>query len=194
MTVTCQLWATSFQLVMASCRMQKLLSEQLLPMRYALLFLLSCPLLSSLPALGQILPAPLVPDNSAWLDSVQHLSLSQQVAAVQQRAWHDTLLAPYQMAVCAMGVSAAPRRTASWLEIAAPAKPRGFPLIYVVNGQAFDNRDSATISQLQQRLRTQPIRQVTRLRDGAAAAIYGTRGANGVVVLSSTKTKHRNNY
>jgi TonB-dependent SusC/RagA subfamily outer membrane receptor len=192
MTVTCQLWATSFQLVMASCRMQKLLSEQLLPMRYALLFLLGCPLLSSWPTLGQTLPAPLVPDNSTWLDSVQHLSLAQQVAAVQQRAWRDTLLAPYQMAGCAMGVSAATRRAASSLAFSAPAKPRGFPLIYVVNGQPFYNHDAATISQLQQLLRRQPIRQVTLLRDGTAAAIYGTRGANGVVVVSSTKTKHRN--
>jgi TonB-dependent SusC/RagA subfamily outer membrane receptor len=192
MTVTCQLRATNFQLVMASCRMQKILSEQLLPMRYALLFLLSCPLLSSLPTLGQTHPAPLVPDNSTWLDSVQHLSLAQQVAAVQQRAWRDTLLAPYQMAVCGMGVSAATRRAASSLAFSAPAKPRGFPLIYVVNGQTFYNHDAATISQLQQLLRSQPIRQVTLLRDGAAAAIYGTRGANGVVVLSSTKTKHRN--
>jgi TonB-dependent SusC/RagA subfamily outer membrane receptor len=173
--------------------MQKLPPEHLLDMRYVLLFLLGCSVLSSLPTWGQTLPTPLVPDNSTWLDSVQYLSLSQQVAAVQQRAWRDTLLAPYQMPVCRMVVSATMRRAASSSGLSVPAKPRGFPLLYVVNGQPFDNHDSATISQLQQRLRTQPIRQVTLLRDGAAAAIYGARGANGVVMLSSKKTKHRNN-
>ncbi|QKG59217.1 hypothetical protein GKZ68_21305 (plasmid) [Hymenobacter sp. BRD128] len=166
--------------------------QHLLDMRYSWLFLLGYPLLNSLPTLGQTHPAPLITDNSAWLDSVQQLSLSEQVAAVQQRAWRDTLLALYQLPVCRMIASAATRRVAPSPGLSAPAKPSGFPLLYVVNGQAFDNHDAVTISRLQQLLRSQPIRQVTLLRNVAAAAIYGMRGDNGVVVLSSTKTKHRN--
>jgi hypothetical protein len=59
----------------------------------------------------------------------------------------------------------------------------------VVNGQSFSNTNVATIRQLQRALRSQPIRQVTLLRDVKAAAIYGDRGVSGVVVLSSTKKK-----
>jgi TonB-dependent SusC/RagA subfamily outer membrane receptor len=44
---------------------------------------------------------------------------------------------------------------------------------------------------LQQALRSNPIRQVTILREATAAALYGGRAANGVVVLSSTKAKKR---
>jgi TonB-dependent SusC/RagA subfamily outer membrane receptor len=159
-------------------------------MRYALFFPLAPVLLGSLPTLGQTHPAPLITANSVWLDSVQHLSLSQQVVAVQLRAWRDTLVAPYQMPLCRMGVSAATRSTAPTPALPVPTKPRGFPLVYVVDGHAFYNNDAATIRQLQYAVRRQPIRQVTLLRDVEAAAIYGSRGADGVVVLSSTKAKH----
>jgi TonB-dependent SusC/RagA subfamily outer membrane receptor len=187
-------WSTSeeyFWLIMGSCHMQKQLTKHLLTMRYALFLLLASFLLGSLPTRAQTLPTPLVIDNSVWLDSVQHLALSQQVAAVQLRAWHDTLLAPYQMPLCRMGVSVATLSAAPTRLLPSPTKPRGFPLVYVVNGQAFYNNDAATIRQLQQALRSQPIRQVTLLRDVKAAAIYGSRGANGVVVLASAKAKHR---
>jgi hypothetical protein len=81
-------------------------------MRYVLLLPLASLLLSSLPTLGQTQPTLIVTDSSVWLDSVQQLSLSQQVVAVRQRAWRDTLLAPYQTPVCRMGMSAAARSTA----------------------------------------------------------------------------------
>lgn len=170
--------------------MQKILPKRLLNMRYALLFSLAFLLLSSLPTRAQTHPAPLVIGNSVWLDSVQNLVLSQQVAAVRVRAWHDTLLAPYQPPLCRISVSTIRSVEPSPL-IPVPAKSQGFPLIYIVNGKSFYNNDAATIRQFQHILRSQPIRQVIFLRDVNAAAIYGSRGANGVVVLSSAKAKQR---
>lgn len=159
-------------------------------MRY-ILFLLVVPLLlSSLPTLGQIHPALLATDNSVWLDSVQHLSLSQQIVAVQRRAWRDTLLAPYQPPTCRVILPPAARRSTSSPMLPTPVKLQGYPLVYVVNGQAFYNNDAASINQLQHALRSQPIRQATFLRDVKAAAIYGSRAANGIVILSSAKAKN----
>ena len=156
----------------------------------AILFLAEVPLLlGSLPTLGQIHPAPLATANSVWLDSVQHLSLSQQLAAVQRRAWRDTLLAPYQPFTCRLILPPDARRSASLPMRPMPVKPQGYPLVYVVDGQAFYNNDAATITQLQHALRSQPIKQATFLREGKAAAIYGSRAANGVVILSSAKAK-----
>jgi hypothetical protein len=114
-------------------------------MRFAFLLPLAYGLVSSLPARAQTYPAPVGADNSAWLDSVQQLPLTQQVAAVQARAWRDTLLAPYQMPACWMGVSAATRNVAVAAEQQTPTKPSGFPLLYVVDGQTFYNHDAATI-------------------------------------------------
>jgi len=156
-------------------------------MRYVLLFFLASLLPGTLPARAQATLAPPATPNAAWLDSVQHLALPQQVLAVQQRAWRDTLLAPYQSPLCGLGAATAARGVAPAVA-PAPAKPRGFPLVYVVNGYAFYNNDALTIRQLQRTIRSRPIRQVTILHD-AAGAMYGTRGANGVVVLSSTKAK-----
>jgi hypothetical protein len=157
-------------------------------MRYVLFLPLVSLLLSSLPTLGQTQPTLIVTNSSVWLDSVQQLSLSQQVVAVRQRAWRDTLLAPYQTPVCRMGMSAAARSTAA-RELPVSTKPQGLPLLYVVNGQPFYNNDVATIKRLQQALRSHPIKQVTFLRDVTACAMHGSRAANGVVVLSSTKAK-----
>lgn len=160
-------------------------------MRYFLLFPFASLLLGRLPALGQTHRAQPATDNSAWMDSVQHLSLPQQVEAVRARAWRDTLLAPYQPPLCRVLLPAAALRPAPSPTLPAPTKPRSLPLVYVVNGQAFYKNDAATIGELQRVLTSRPIRQLTLLHDAAAAAIYGSRGANGVVVLSSTKAKHR---
>jgi hypothetical protein len=155
---------------------------------------LSCPLvcllIGRLPTLAQTYSAPLLTDNSVWLDSIQHLSLSQQVVAVQQRAWRDTLLAPHQPPVCPMGLSAAERKAATWTRPGS-TKLWGLPLLYVVNGQTFYNHEVATITRLQQALRSHPIKQVTLLREVTAGAPYGSRAVNGVMVLSSTKAKKR---
>lgn len=160
-------------------------------MRSSLLLLLAYGLLANLPAQAQTSPVPVVAGNRMWLDSVQHLSLAQQVAAVQQRAWRDTLLALYQMRACRMSISAVTRNAAVTAETP-PSKPPGFPLVYVVDGQTFYNHDAATIRQFQSLVRRRPIQQVTVLREASAAAIYGSRAANGVVVLSTTKSKqHR---
>lgn len=159
-------------------------------MRYVLLFLLAGLLIGPLPTLAQTHPTPLRTDSSAWLDSLQHLSLARQVVAVQQRAWRDTLLAPYHPPGCRLGLSAA-ERTAAVRARPVATKPWGLPLLYVVDGQAFCNTDVATITRLQQALRSHPIKQVTILRDATAAALYSGRAANGVVVLSSARNKKR---
>jgi TonB-dependent SusC/RagA subfamily outer membrane receptor len=159
-------------------------------MRSSLLLLLAYGLLRNLPAQAQTSTTSVVAGNAVWLDSVQHLSLAQQVVAVQQRAWRDTLLAPYQMTACWMGVSVA-TRNAAVPAATLPDKPTGFPLVYVVDGQTFYNHDVATIRQFQHVVRRRPIQQVTVLQEASAAAIYGSRAANGVVVLSSTKRKQR---
>jgi TonB-dependent SusC/RagA subfamily outer membrane receptor len=169
--------------------MQKASLAHLLTMRSSLL-LLAYGLLGNLPAQAQTSSMPVIAGNTVWLDSVQHLPLAQQVAAVQQRAWRDTLLAPYQIMACRMGFSAA----TSYAAVAAdtpPGKPTGFPLVYVVDGHTFYNHDAATIRQFQHLVRRQPIQQVTVLRQASAAAIYGSRAANGGVVLSSVKCKQR---
>ncbi|RZK33946.1 MAG: hypothetical protein EOO61_14425, partial [Hymenobacter sp.] len=108
--------------------MQKLPLAHLLAVRSSLFLLFANGLLSSLPAHAQTSPMPIVAGNVIWFDSVQQLSLAQQVVAVQQRAWRDTLLAPYQMTACRMGISAATRPATT-----AAGKPTGFPLVYVVD-------------------------------------------------------------
>lgn len=155
------------------------------------LLLLAYGLLGNLPAQAQTSSVSVIAGNTAWLDSVHHLSLTQQVAAVQQRAWRDTSLAPYQMMACRMGVPAATSHAAVAADIP-PGKPTGFPLVYVIDGHIFYNHDAATIRQFQYLVRRRPIQQVTVLQEASAAAIYGSRAANGVVVLSTTKSKqHR---
>lgn len=169
--------------------MQKASLTHLLAMRSSLL-LLAYGLLGNLPAQAQTSPVPVIAGNTVWFDNVQYLPLAQQVAAVQQRAWRDTLLAPYQMMTCRMGVSAA----TSYAAVAAdtpPGKPTGFPLVYVIDGHTFYNHDAATIRQFQYLVRRRSIQQVTVLRQASAVAIYGSRAVNGVVVLSTTKPKQR---
>ncbi len=159
-------------------------------MHYVLLALVAFRLLASLPAQGQAVPNAPVVSNAAWLDSVQRLPLAQQVAAVQQRARRDTLLAPYQTPICYMYKGASPATRSAPVAAAVPvsSKPRVYPLIYVVDGQVFSQNDAATIRRFQQALLSRPIKQVTLLY-GMGAVIYGTRGANGVVILSSRKRR-----
>ncbi|NVO32346.1 hypothetical protein [Hymenobacter lapidiphilus] len=160
-------------------------------MRYLLLIPLASLLFGPLLAFGQPSPVPASPDNRAWLDSVQRLALQQQVAAVRARAWRDTLQAPSQTTLCWTGVSAAKRNATPTLALTGPSKLDGCPLLYVVNGQPFHHNDPATTAALQRALTRGPIRQVTLLYGTAAAALYGSRGATGVVVLSDRKAKQR---
>ena len=155
-------------------------------MRLFLLFLLALLLGGLLPAFGQAYPVPTAISNAAWLDSVQRLPLPQQVAAVQARAWRDTLLAPYQPPVCRIILPATTRPPVP----SVPHRP-GFPLLYVVDKQIFFHNDPATIRALQRALTTRPIRQVTLLHAEAATALYGSRGAHGMVLLSNTRARRR---
>jgi hypothetical protein len=126
--------------------------------------------------------------NAAWLDSVQRLPLPQQVAAVQARAWRDTLLAPFPPPVCRVSLPPLMR-----LPPPVPQRPAsvalGAPLLYVVNRKPFYRNDAASTGALQRAIVARPIRQVTVMHAAAAAAIYGALAVNGAVVLSSAKTK-----
>ena len=128
-------------------------------------------------------------DNAAWIDSVQRLSLPHRVAAVQARAWRDTLLAPFQPTMDRIILSPTARP-------AVPAKgpasfQPGFPLLYVVDKQVFFHNDAATIRALQRVLTGRPIRQVTVMHAAEATALYGSRGVHGAVWLSSKKARRR---
>ena len=78
-------------------------------MRSVLLFTLASVPLGRLPAVGQPHLALAATSNSSWMDSVQRLPLARQVEAVRARSWRDTLLAPYQLPLCRLGLPAAPR-------------------------------------------------------------------------------------
>ena len=157
-------------------------------MRPILLFPLAFLLRGPLPAFGQFHQVPAAPDNAAWIDSVQRLPLSQQVAAVQARAWRDTLLAPFPPPVCRVSLS-------PMMRLPPPAQQRpasaswGAPLLYVVNRKPFYRNDAASTGALQRAIVARPIRQVTVLHAAAAAAIYGSLAVNGAVVLSSANKK-----
>jgi len=71
-----------------------------------------------------------------------------------------------------------------------PVRP-GFPLLYVVDKQIFFHNDPATVRALQRVLTARPIRQVAILHAEQATALYGARGAHGMVWLSNTEAKRR---
>ena len=157
-------------------------------MRLILLFPLAFLLRGPLPAVGLPYQVPAVQGNAAWVDSVQRLPLAQQVAAVQARAWRDTLLAPFPPPVCRVSPHLL-------LRLPPPAAPRptsaalGAPMLYIVNRKPFYRNDAASTGSLQRAITARPIRQVTVLHATAAVAIYGSLAVNGAVVLSSAKTK-----
>ena len=141
------------------------------------------------PAFAQTQQVAAARDNAAWIDSVQRLSLPLRVAAVQARAWRDTLLAPFQPTMDRIILSPTARP-------AVPAKvpvsvPPGCPLLSVVDKQVFFHHDAATIRALQRVLTVRPIRQVTLMHAAAATALYGSRGVHGAVWLSSKKARRR---
>jgi TonB-dependent SusC/RagA subfamily outer membrane receptor len=65
-----------------------------------------------------------------------------------------------------------------------PSVGRGEPLL-VVDGMPI-NRDAAEVLG---GLSPRDVRRVDVLKDASATAIYGTRGANGVVVITTTRTR-----
>lgn len=158
-------------------------------MRYLLVFSFIGLLAGCSPTFAQTQRVAPASDNAAWIDSVQRLSLPHRVAAVQARAWRDTLLAPYQPTMDRIILSPTARP-------AVPAKGTasfqpGFPLLYVVDEQVFFNNDAATVRALQRVLTVRPIRQVTVMHAAAATALYGSRGVHGAVWLSSKKARRR---
>lgn len=116
-------------------------------MRYLLPFSLICWLSGCLPTFGQTRRPPPASDNAAWIDSVQRLSLPQQVAAVHLRALRDTLLAPFQPAMDRVVLSATAHPPVPSPKLPVTVKT-GFALLYVVDKQVFFRNDAATIRTL----------------------------------------------
>lgn len=159
-------------------------------MRSLLVFSFISLLVSCAPTFGQTRRIPPANDNATWLDSVQRLSLPHQVAAVQARAWCDTLLAPIQLAMDRIVLPPTARSTVPSPKVSVSVQP-GSPLLYVVDEQVFFHNDVATVRALQRVLTVRPIRQVILLHAAAATALYGSRGIHGAVWLSTKKGRRR---
>lgn len=126
---------------------------------------------------------------ATWLDSVRQLPLPGQVAAVRARLLTDTVLRHHPQYACLMPLSAAQR--AAYYRAEQPraqaelARPVGELLLYVVDGYALADNHSAPTEAFVRQLDARRIRHITYLTGPRAAAIYGSRAANGVVILSS---------
>ena len=173
-----------------NCRhlhVQKPLLAHPLNMRYLLVSSVIGLLAGCSPTFAQTQRVAPASDNAAWMDSVQRLSLPHRVAAVQARAWRDTLLAPFQPTVDRIILSTT-ARPAGPATVPVSVQP-GLPLLYVVDKQVFFPNDAATIRALQRVLTARPIRQVTVMHAAAATALYGSRGVHGAVWLSSKRAR-----
>lgn len=157
--------------------------------------LLLAGLLPAATAAAQALPAcpsPAQPGSSgAWLDAVDHLPLPQQLAAIHQRMRCDTAYRGFQPGMCWMAVGLAAGRTAAasgkMPGPPADARPQGETLLYVVDDYPAAGNTAAAVADFWRRVAARRIRRVTLLRGPLATAIYGSRAASGVVLLSSHK-------
>ncbi|MBT28020.1 MAG: SusC/RagA family TonB-linked outer membrane protein [Thalassobius sp.] len=61
--------------------------------------------------------------------------------------------------------------------------------LYVIDGFALDNSDTGLASNPLNFINPQDIESIDVLKDASAAAIYGARGANGVIVITTKKGK-----
>jgi TonB-dependent SusC/RagA subfamily outer membrane receptor len=61
-------------------------------------------------------------------------------------------------------------------------------VLYVVNGNSMGVNKRATFKHI----KTRDIKKLTVLKDPAATAVYGTRGANGVVLVITGKQENIN--
>lgn len=61
--------------------------------------------------------------------------------------------------------------------------------LYVIDGFVIDNSSTGTASNPMNFINPQDIESVDVLKDASAAAIYGARGANGVIVITTKKGK-----
>jgi TonB-dependent SusC/RagA subfamily outer membrane receptor len=148
-------------------------------------------------ALGQVVPHQYLSTarSDAWIDSVRRLPLPQQLAAVHQRMLGDTVYRGFQPAGCRVLIGTASGRPAPaavrLTNLAADTRPIGVTLLYIVDDYPSAANTTAGVAEFWRRVAARSIRQVTLLQGAAAAAIYGSRGANGVVFLSGSSSKRR---
>ncbi|TVT38303.1 hypothetical protein FNT36_19070 [Hymenobacter setariae] len=127
--------------------------------------------------------------SEAWITKTQQLPLRQQVLALRQRVACDTAIRDisFEPQVCLMGVSPAGRRAyaaAQHKRDSADTRAKGFSLLYIVNGQFF-TKDLAGVTAFQKLVTIQAVRKIEFLQGVGAAVIYGSRGASGVVVITT---------
>jgi TonB-dependent SusC/RagA subfamily outer membrane receptor len=148
-------------------------------------------------AYGQAAPCryPSAARSNAWLDSARRLPLPQQLAAVRARMLADTVMRHPQSNVCLMPLSAAQRaayyQAQQPREQAEAARPAGGLLLYVVDGESLATNYPAPTNAFLQKMAAYRVQHIEFLSGPVATALYGTRGANGVVVLSGSPPKHR---
>ncbi len=133
--------------------------------------------------------------SDAWMDSVRRLPLLQQLAAVRARMLADTVLRHPQQYACITLLSAAQRaaydQAQQPIEQAEAARPAGSLLLYMVDGESLATNCPAPTNAFLQKLAVYPVQHIEFLSGPTATAIYGSRGTNGVIVLSGSPLKHR---
>ncbi|TFZ64536.1 hypothetical protein E4631_18640 [Hymenobacter sp. UV11] len=160
-------------------------------------YLLAALLGASRLAAGQAAPLqyPSTARSDAWMDSVRRLPLPQQVAAVRARLLADTVLRHPQQYACTTLLSAAQRaayhQAQQPREQAEAARPVGNLLLYVVDGESLATNYPAPTNAFLQKMAAYPVQRMEFLSGPVATAIYGSRGANGVVILLGSPLKRR---
>lgn len=147
-------------------------------------------------ALAQTTPAcqPFTTDASsnAWLTEVSRQPLPQQVAAVRERAICDANVRDPSRdpKLCFTSVSAENQRIYARREAErrlADTRPVGATLLYIVDGRTLL---ADLVAHLRQLVTVGSVKAISFLHETAETAIYGTRGASGVVVITTKKRQH----
>ena len=130
------------------------------------------------------------------MDSVSHLPLPAQVAAVRARVLADTVLRHRQPAICFMPLSVAQReaydRAQLPLRQAEAARPAGLLPLYMGDGYGLSTNNQVQTLAFVRELDSRAIRRVEFIKITAPATVlYGTSGANGVILLVTRNPKHR---
>ncbi|AMR29133.1 hypothetical protein A0257_19905 [Hymenobacter psoromatis] len=148
-------------------------------------------------AYGQAAPFRYPPAvrSDAWMDSARRLPLPQQLAAVRARMLADTVLRHPQQYACITLFSAAQRAAYDQAqrprEQAEAARPAGSLLLYMVDGESLATNYPAPTNAFLQKMAAYAVQHIEFLSGPMATAIYGSRGANGVVILSGSPPRHR---
>jgi hypothetical protein len=125
--------------------------------------------------------------SDVWIGELRQQPLAQQLLAVRQRVQCDTVLRRQQLPGDVIRLADRLRLPANDAQ-----RQQGIALLYVIDEHTFYSNDAATAARFEQVLAKRQIRTIYYFESGPkGAAIYGTRAANGVVILSSKKPKHR---